>query len=275
MNDHLLGTFGRRALRGYAFLLLLFIMLPILIMVPVSLGKGEALIFPPAALSLEWYSALLRDPRWGRAFSLSLQIALMTSVFATVIGVAAALGISRVEGRNWLRFLKLMFIAPMIVPLMVMGVGFYIVYARLGLLGNSVPLALAHAIVVLPFVIIPVMSRVVSLDPALERAAASLGAGPYYTIWHVILPLLAPAIVASSVFAFIFSFDEVVIAQLLSGPRFETLPRKVWESMALDGLDKSITAISTLQLVVVLACLGAYALWRRFNAARLRRQAAD
>ncbi|MEI4487878.1 ATP-binding cassette domain-containing protein [Frigidibacter sp. MR17.14] len=258
------------ALKIYGWIALILLALPVVFLVPISFGQGQAITFPPRELSFEWYTGLVEDPRWGRTALLSLQVAALATLMATVIGTAAAIGIHRVENPKLAKFLKMFFIAPMIVPLMVIGVGLYIVFAKMKLLGAVWPLAMAHAIVVLPFVVMPVMSRLASLDAALERASASLGAGQWRTLVFVTLPLLVPAIIAAAVFAFVFSFDEVVLAQLLAGPRFETLPRKIYESLTQNGLDKSITSIASLQLYLVLAFLGIYALWQR----RARRLAA-
>jgi spermidine/putrescine ABC transporter ATP-binding subunit len=258
----LLSAPNRRLLKLYAFICLVFLSIPVLLLVPISFGQGNAITFPPQKLSFEWYTSLVVDPRWGKAAFLSLQVGLLATLFATIAGVLAAVGIARVESAKLAKFLKITFIAPMIVPLMVIGVGLYIVFAKLGLLGAVWPLALAHAIVVLPFVVMPVMSRLTSLDPALERASASLGAGQWRTLVFVTVPLLIPAIIASALFVFVFSFDEVVLAQLLAGPRFETLPRKIYDSLSQNGLDKSITSIASIQLYLVLAFLGFYALWQ-------------
>ena len=265
----LLSAPQRRLLKLYAAICLFFLTVPVLLLVPISFGAGNAITFPPTTLSFEWYTSLVADPRWGKAAFLSLEVGALATIFATVIGVLAAVGIARVENAKLAKFLKITFIAPMIVPLMVIGVGLYIVFARLGLLGAVWPLALAHAIVVLPFVVMPVMSRLTSLDPALERASASLGAGQWRTLVFVTLPLLVPAIIAAALFVFVFSFDEVVLAQLLAGPRFETLPRKIYDSLSQNGLDKSITSIASLQLYLVLGCLALYALWQW----RLKRRA--
>ncbi|WP_108259604.1 ATP-binding cassette domain-containing protein [Mangrovicoccus ximenensis] len=259
------------ALKAYGWVMLALIMLPILLMVPISFGQGNAIVFPPEEFSLEWYTGLIEDPRWGRTAWLSLKVAVLATLFATVIGTAAAIGISRVKHPGFAKVLKMFFIAPMIVPLMVIGVGLYIVFARNGLLGSVWPLAMAHAVVVLPFVVMPVMSRLASLDPAYERASASLGGSQIRTLFEVILPLLLPAILAAAVFSFVFSFDEVVLAQLLAGPRFETLPRKIWESLSQNGLDKSITSIASLQLFLVLAAFGGWNLWSRLRQGRARR----
>ncbi|MEI4473826.1 ATP-binding cassette domain-containing protein [Frigidibacter sp. MR17.24] len=251
------------AMKIYGWVALVLLALPVLFLVPISFGQGQAITFPPRELSFEWYTELVDDPRWGRTAWLSLQVAGLATLLATAIGTAAAVGIHRIEDKRVAKVMKMFFIAPMIVPLMVIGVGLYIVFAKMKLLGAVWPLAMAHAIVVLPFVVMPVMSRLASLDAALERASASLGAGQWRTLVFVTLPLLLPAILAAAVFAFVFSFDEVVLAQLLAGPRFETLPRKIYESLTQNGLDKTITSIASIQLYLVLGFLALHALWQR------------
>ena len=164
---------------------------------------------------------------------------------------------------HYARYVKLLFISPMIVPLMVIGVGFYVVFARIHLLGGFLSLGLAHTVLVLPFVILPVTARLTSLDSVLERAAASLGAGPFPTLYRVVLPLLVPAILAGFVFAFIFSFDEVVVAQFLSGATLETLPRLMWEGISVGGLDKTITAVTTVQIAIAVGTIFLIQAWQR------------
>jgi ABC-type spermidine/putrescine transport system permease subunit II len=176
MNELLLGTGGRRLLVGYGWVLVLFIVVPALVLVPVSLGSDDSFVLVPNGLSLRWYETLFTDPRWQAALLLSLKLAFVAAIIATVVGVPAAIAMSRVPP-SLAKALRLLFIAPMIVPLMVIGVGFYVLYARLRLLGGFFPLAFAHAVLVLPFVILPVGARLFSIDGRLEWAAASLGAG--------------------------------------------------------------------------------------------------
>ncbi|MFK4771642.1 ATP-binding cassette domain-containing protein [Rhizobium sp. ZW T2_16] len=261
-----------RALKIYGWVMLVIIIMPVLMIVPISFGEGSAIVFPPKELSLEWYRNLLDDPRWGQDALLSLQVAALATLMATVVGTAAAIGMSRIENQALSKFLKMFFIAPMIVPLMVISVGLYIVFARNGLLGSLWALAIAHAIVVLPFVVMPVMSRLASLDPAYERASASLGATQLRTLFEVILPLLVPAIIAAAIFSFVFSFDEVVLAQFLASPRFETLPRKMWDGLSQNGLDKTITSIASVQLFLVLTAFGGWSLWRMSRNGHLARR---
>ncbi len=250
MKEYLLSARGQKLLIGYGLLMLVFINLPVLILAPISFGEGRSIIFPPPKLSLEWYEGLVYDARWRRAIFLSFEVASLATLMSVILGVSASIGIHNAPER-YARPLKFLFLSPLVVPLMVVSVGFYITYVRLGLLGKTVPLALAHAVVILPYVILPILARLSSTDPALERASASLGAGTMRTLWLVTLPPLVPAIVATAAFAFVFSFDEVVLAQFLAGPRLETLPRKVWSAITLDGADKTITAIATIQLFIV------------------------
>jgi ABC-type spermidine/putrescine transport system permease subunit II len=272
MMELLIQGNAARALKIYGWVMLVVIMLPVIMIVPISFGAGSAIVFPPKELSLEWYRNLIDDPRWGRDALLSLQVAALATILATVVGTAAAIGMSRVESRALAKFLKMFFIAPMIVPLMVISVGLYIVFARNGLLGSLWALAIAHAIVVLPFVVMPVMSRLASLDPAYEKASASLGATQLRTLFEVILPLLVPAIIAAAIFSFVFSFDEVVLAQFLASPRFETLPRKMWDGLSQNGLDKTITSIASVQLFLVLAAFAVWSLWKLGATGRLERR---
>jgi ABC-type Fe3+/spermidine/putrescine transport system ATPase subunit/ABC-type spermidine/putrescine transport system permease subunit II len=267
VSELLLGPVGRRVLQSYGWLLLLFVVAPAAILVPISFSAGSVFTFPPQTLSLEWYRRLVDDPRWRDAALLSLEVATIAAALAVVLGTQASLAISRLPPRA-AQYVKLLFIAPMIVPLMVIGLGFYAVFARLRLLGSPLPLALAHTVLVLPFVVLPVTARLVSLDAALERAAASLGAGPFRALWRVILPLLGPAILAGFVFAFIFSFDEVVVAQFLTGARLETLPRLMWEGISVGGLDKTITAVTSVQIALAIAAVLLQQAWRRRPARR-------
>jgi ABC-type Fe3+/spermidine/putrescine transport system ATPase subunit/ABC-type spermidine/putrescine transport system permease subunit II len=262
MSEMLLGRPGRRVLASYGWLIAAFLILPSVVLIPISFSAQTAFVFPPPALSWRWYEQLFDQPRWRAAALMSLQLALFASVLATILGTLAAIGVARLGGR-WRRFWKLLFVAPMIVPLMVIGLGFYAVFARLGLLGSFWGLGLAHTILVMPFVLLPVTARLAALDPALERAAAASGAGPWRILARVELPLLAPAIAAGFAFAFIFSFDEVVVAQFLTGPTLETLPRRMWEGIVMGGLDNTITAVSTVQVALALTAIGLVALWRR------------
>ncbi len=261
MQEMLLGVAGRRFLQGYGWVLTVVILTPAVILIPVSFSGQSGLVFPPSDFSLTWYDRLVHDPRWRDAALLSLEVAAFASVLATALGVQAALAIARM-GAAAAQAMKLLFIAPMIVPLMVIGVGFYLAFAKLHLLGTFLSLGLAHTVLVLPFVLLPVSARLLSLDTILERAAASLGAGPFRTLSRIVVPLLLPAVAAGFVFAFIFSFDEVVVAQFLSGPTLETLPRLMWEGISVGGLDKTITAVTSAQIAIALLGIAALQIWR-------------
>jgi ABC-type Fe3+/spermidine/putrescine transport system ATPase subunit/ABC-type spermidine/putrescine transport system permease subunit II len=262
MTEFLLGPMGRRFLQGYSWILLVLIVAPAAILIPISFSSQSSFVFPPREFSLEWYRRLIDDPSWRDAALLSLKVAVSASVLAIILGTQAAIALTRIPSRYG-RYVKLLFISPMIVPLMVMGVGFYVVFARLHLLGGILSLILAHTVLVMPFVVMPVTARLTSVDPTLEKAAASLGADPYRAIVRVILPLLAPAIFAGFIFALFFSFDEVVVAQFLSGATLETLPRLMWEGITVGGLDKTITAVTSVQIVVAIVIILIAQAWQR------------
>jgi len=240
-----------RGLKVYSWTLLTIMLLPAAILIPLSFSADAAFVFPPRAYSLRWYERLWDQSRWRDAALLSLQVAALAALVATLLGSPAAIGLARLPPRL-ARSFRQVFIAPLIVPLMVLGVALYFQFAALRLLGSVWSLVLAHTVLVMPFVMITVSARLVSLDPALERAAHASGAGPWKTLARVVLPLLAPAMAAGAAFAFIFSFDEVVIAQFLAGPRLETLPRRLWEGIAIGGLENTITAVTSLQIAIAL-----------------------
>jgi ABC-type Fe3+/spermidine/putrescine transport system ATPase subunit/ABC-type spermidine/putrescine transport system permease subunit II len=262
MSDLLLGRTSGRLLISFGWLVLAFVLAPVLILIPLSFSRETALVFPPSEFSLRWYDHLFSDPRWRESALLSLSVALAAAVLATVIGTLAALGISRL-GTAARRLFKLLFLSPMVVPLMVVGAGFYVISAKVGLLGSVASLVLAHTTLVIPFVILPVGARLAALNPSLEHAAAVCGAGQSRTIVQIILPQLGAASAAGFAFAFVFSFDEVVVAQFLSGPTLETLPRRMWEGIAVGGLDKTITAVSSIEIAVAIAAVAFVEIWRR------------
>jgi ABC-type Fe3+/spermidine/putrescine transport system ATPase subunit/ABC-type spermidine/putrescine transport system permease subunit II len=263
MSEILLDRTSRHLLVGYGWLVLAFVMAPIVILIPMSFSGEQALVFPPALFSLRWYATLFSDSRWRDAAFLSLLVALCAASIATATGTMAALAISRI-GPRWSWLFKLLFLSPMIVPLMVIGAGLYIVFGKMRLLGSFASLVFAHTALTIPFAILPVSARLAALNPWLERAAAVCGAGQTRTIAHIILPLLVPAAAAGFAFAFVFSFDEVVVAQFLSGPSLETLPRRMWEGIAVGGLDKTITAISTVEIGIALLATMLLSAWRRW-----------
>ena len=239
-----------------AALSLAFLVAPIAVLVPMSLGPARWLQFPPGGLSLSWYARVLGDRDWLEAAGLSLLVATAAALVAALLATPAALALARgrVAGRAALRALLLL---PVVVPVMILAIALYGLYGALGLGGSLAGLVLAHALLGTPYVVLSVEGVARTLDPALERAARGLGATAWQAFRRVTLPLSRAGILAGGLFAFIVSLDEVVIALFVSGPRTTTLPVKMWTTITQDEFDPTLTAVATLQLAAAVLVLAA------------------
>ena len=258
-------SFGRPLLWAYCVLTLVFLCAPILIVVVVSFNASEFIEFPPRAWSLRWYQNYFSARQWVEPTLLSLRIAFVTMVLSTVLGTAAAIGLTRGQfpGRRALEFF---FLSPMVMPTIVLAIGLYLLFARFKLVGQPLALYLAHTIVAAPLVIVIVSAALKTTDSAIELAARSLGAGYFRTLWHVTLPAILPSVVSGAAFAFLLSFDEVVLAIFLGGPATTTLPKRMWESVRYE-IDPTLTAISTLLVIIPIVILTGVEIVRRWFAA--------
>ena len=217
---------------------------PTLVVVPLSFTGARSLSFPPQEWSLRWYENFFENGKWLASLLNSLQLALIVSVAATVLGTLAAYGLSRhrVRGAGATNALLL---APMLVPSVVFGVGTYALFLKLHLVGTFAGFAAAHTALAIPFVMIPVSSALVTFDSTMERAARVCGAGTAATFWSVTLPAIAPGVLAGAMFAFVTSFDEVVVSIFLSSPYLETLPVRMFNSLERE-VDPTLAAAATL-----------------------------
>lgn len=216
-----------RWLGAYALLLLAALALPIVVVVVASLTAGERMVFPPEGLSLRWYWAVLQSADFRDAALTSLQVAVLTSFCAGCIGTLAALALVR---RRFLgdRVAEAVLTLPLAIPSVVLALAFLILYTRLGLAGSKAALVAGHTMMTLPFVLRLVRANFAGYAWSVERAAANLGASPLQVFRHVTLPLVRPGVVGGMIFAFVLSFDEVVIALFLSGPDAVTLPVRIF-----------------------------------------------
>lgn len=257
---------------GYLTLVFVFLMFPLLVIVPLSFGADEFMRFPPSALSLRWYESYFGDPQWMRATALSFQVAALASTLATVTGTLAAFALERrqIPARGAVRVL---ITAPMIVPHIFLAVGVFVLAVRFGAEGSILTLACAHAAVALPFVVLMVGAALRQLDPTLESAARVLGAGPVRAFRTATLPGLLPAIVAAAVFSFFVSFDELIIAEFLMAGR-ETLPMRIWADLKLQ-LNPTVSAVSTLLIAATVVALGGAEWLRRRGELQARRTHVD
>ena len=186
-------------------------------------------------------------------------------VLSTLLGTAAAIGITRGRFRGR-RALEFFFVSPMVVPSIVLAIGLYLLLARFKMVGQPVALYLAHTVVATPLVIVIVSAALRTTDQAIELAARSLGAGYFRALWYVTVPAILPAVISGAAFAFLASFDEVVLAIFLGGPATTTLPKRMWESVRFE-IDPTLTAISTLLVLIPIVILGGVEIARRSLAA--------
>ncbi|HEX7114847.1 MAG TPA: ABC transporter permease [Steroidobacter sp.] len=258
------GSLSRAALRLYSGLVCAFLVLPLLAIVPLSFNSGSFLTYPLTGLSLRWYEELIGSSGWMSALRNSLLVAVATTALATPLGTLAALGLTRL-GSALKPFLIAMLLAPMFVPVIIVAVGAYLLYARLGLAHSVLGLILAHTALAAPLVVLVVHASLQGFDATLLRAASSLGARPITVALRVLLPLIAPGVLAAAIFAFTTSFDEIVVAMLLAGLEQKTLPLKMFEGVR-DHINPAITAAATLLVVSSVVLLALVELMRRRRA---------
>jgi putative spermidine/putrescine transport system permease protein len=232
-------------------IVLAFLIAPLLAIIPLSFNAGSYFSYPMSGYSLRWYQKALLNPDWQRAFLNSLGIGTMATLIATVLGTLAALGLSR-SSFPWRSVIMPLLISPMIIPVVVVAVGFYMVFAPLGLTDSYAGVVLAHAALGTPFVVITVTASLLSFDRNLVRAAAGLGARPWTAFRRVTLPLISPAVATGAIFAFATSFDEVVVILFIGGSAQRTVPRQMWSGIR-EAIDPSILAVATLLMVFAIA----------------------
>jgi putative spermidine/putrescine transport system permease protein len=238
-----------------------FLILPTVIVVVMSFGNKYELMFPPNSLSLYLYEQLFTGPDWLRAMARSARIALGTAACALLLGIPGAYGLARGQfpGRN---VLLIMVLSPLMIPSIVLALGLYLYFSYLGVLGGDLAVLVGHSVIATPFVIVIAMAALRDVDENLERAAGIMGAGPVQILFKVTLPLMRPAIFAGGLFAFLTSFDEVVIAYFLSGNAAMTLPVKMFSSIRWE-ISPVLAAAATFLTVVSLAICVAVASWQR------------
>jgi len=243
-------------------LVFFFLIVPCLIVIPMSFSGSKYLEFPPRTWSLQWYEAYLGSPEWRAATFVSLRAALLTTLFATTLGTIAAYGIARAQGAVS-SLARGVFMLPMLVPLILLAIGCFFVYAKIGLNGTTTGLVLAHTMLALPFVVIAVLSGLASYDMNQERVAQSLGASRPWAFLTVTLPQIRLSVLSGALFAFVTSFDEVVIALFITGGQNATLTRLMFANIR-DQIDPTVAAISSLLIgLSILLLIGSQLLLRK------------
>ncbi len=254
---------GRLLVVGVASAVLLFLVLPLLVIFPLSFSKDPFFTFPIREFSTRWYADFFQNGRWTSSVWNSAVAACASTALATVLGTLAALGINR-PGFPFRKIVMAAIIAPMIIPVVIVAVGAYVFFSSLGLTGTRTGLILAHTALSLPFVVISVLSALSTYDNNLTRSAASLGAGPAETFFRVIGPLILPGIVSGALLAFAISFDEVIVALFLTSADQRTLPVQMFSGIR-DQINPTIMAAASLMSLMSVALFGLLAAVRQLR----------
>jgi putative spermidine/putrescine transport system permease protein len=249
-DDQIMKTFKFPWKHSYWCLcacVLVFLLAPIAAIIPLSFSSGSFLTYPLPGLSLRWYEEVFTGNKWLGALGKSLYIGAWATAFSVILGTLAALGLMRKKAW-WAEGLKLIVLSPMIVPVILIAVATYFFLAPMNLTGSYTGMVIAHTVIAVPFVVVPVLTALELLDPNMARASAACGATPRVTFLSVTLPSIMPAMASGALFAFATSFDDVVIALLLAGPDQRTLPREMFSGLR-DSMTPALTAVATIMIV--------------------------
>ena len=269
-------TTGERIRLGllwlWCALVAIFLIVPIFIPVPLSFNSGSFFTFPLAGLSTRWYEVVLGSDRWRAAIGNSLLIGFGTTLLATILGTLTAIGLAsdKLPGR---KLIMPLLISPLVVPVVITAVGAYLFYARLGLASTYTGIILAHTALASPFVVVTVSASLTGFDRNLLRAASISGAKPLVSFFRVMLPLILPGVLSGAAFAFVTSFDEVVVVQFLASANQRTLPLVMFTGLR-EQLSPAITAAATLMMMLSIALLVAAQLLRRQARQKMKAAAA-
>jgi putative spermidine/putrescine transport system permease protein len=228
-------------------LILLYLVAPVIVVVATAFTTTAYPVFPPQGFTLHWFERFLGMPEFTEAIRRSALLAFSSTVVATVLGTFSALSLARYRFRGR-EAISAFMLSPILFPTIVFGLALLVFYSRVGLSGSFAGLVIAHSVLTTPFVIRLVMASLAEFDPAVEEASRNLGAGWWRTFLQVTLPLIRPGVLAGAVFAFIISFDELVVTLFLAGPDMTTLPVRIYTYVEFSS-DPTISAISTMLIV--------------------------
>ena len=254
--------------RVICYSIFFFLLAPILIMIPLSFNAQpfftftrEMLTLNPEGYSLRWYRDFLGSESWMRSIRNSFGIGIAATIVSTTLGTLAALGLSRSEMPAKGLIMGIL-ISPMIVPLIISAAGMFFFFSSINIAQTYLGVVLAHAALGTPFVVITVTATLVGFDQSLIRAAANLGASPTRTFFKITMPLILPGVVSGALFAFITSFDEIVVVLFVAGVEQRTIPREMWSGIRED-ISPTILAVATILVMISIALLTVVELLRR------------
>jgi len=256
-----LSTLSSAGLALFSSFVFIFLMLPICIILPISFSTSPYLEFPPRGFSFQWYLRYFQSSGWIDSTLLSIQVALVVTFISTVIGTVASIGLARGRFRGK-QAINALIISPMVVPAIIIAVAFYFLFAKWKLIGTATGLILAHTVMALPFVVVNVTAALKGFDERLEQAAMNLGANRFQAFMRITLPLISPGVITGALFAFITSFDEIVIAIFIAGSRAATLPKQMWDGIRME-INPTTAAVSSLLVAVSILLLLTVEMLRR------------
>jgi putative spermidine/putrescine transport system permease protein len=252
---------GYYALWMFSILVLLFLVAPVVIVAIISFNDSRILTFPPQTISTRWFDRIIADPAWRHSLWISVQVALLATLIATAAGFLAAFALIRASFRIKTGIYAFI-LTPMIVPNIIVAIAFYMAFAPLGASGSIVAMSIGHALLALPITTVILTASLQGLDERYERAALSLGASQWQTMYMITLPLMLPGLISAALFAFLTSFDELLIGLFLAGVRSQTLTVRIWNSLSLQ-FEPTIAAASTMLIGLTVMILVVNALLRR------------
>ena len=244
---------SRILLSIYFAFVALYLLTPLLIVIPISFVDSRFLQFPPESLSLRWYRNYFEDSDFLDATILSFIIGVPASLIATTLGTLAALGLTRTRffGKG---IVYALMISPIVVPAIIVALALFLLFAQLDLIGSNFGLILAHSILAMPFSVLIVSATLEHFDTTLERAARIHGAGPIRTFWYVTFPAIRPAVLASAIFSFFISFDELIVALFVMSGQ-QTLPVRIWQDLRFE-IDPTVAAVASILIALTTIGIG-------------------
>lgn len=253
-------NFSQHSLRLFAILVLFFLIFPILVVVPLSFNAQPffsftqgMLNFDPEAYSIRWYQDFFTDDKWQLAVKNSFYFASTATFLATLLGTLAALGLSS-KYMPFKTSINALIISPMIVPLVIMAAGAYLFYSKIHIINSDFSIIVAHAVLGAPFVVITVSASLSHFDDNLSKSAYSLGATPTQAFFDITLPIIRPGVISGALFAFVTSFDEVIIVLFMAGAEQKTIPKQMFSGLR-EQISPTILAAASLLLLVSIALL--------------------
>ena len=251
--------------RGICALIFIFLIGPIIVIMPLSFNSEPYFTYPMAGFSLRWYNEIFGDSPisilWQRSIVNSVIIAVFSTILATLLGTLAALGMTRVDFRGKGVLLAIL-ISPIVVPIVITAVGMFYFFAQINLVGTLTGIILAHAVLGVPFVVITVTATLVGFDNNMVRAGAILGANPLRVFFMVTLPLILPGVLSGALFAFATSWDELIIVLFLATTEEHTIPRRMWSGIR-ELISPTITSAATMLILLSILLMFVMEMLRR------------